>query len=431
MPILLIVSVILMIWFNYKITQRIINVITVLTLPYAVLIPINNYVMYRFGFYLIKDEVILMILGAFLCIFIGSLIADIPYSKKHDKKGGGSQIVNIGRAVKSEKESRYKWAAMIRYVWFVNILTFFRLLLIILRRGLNYIGTEDFSGALTSGLLGHLFLSITPLVPILLYYWLNHKRSIQYLITAIVSVALFFLTFVKYHVIGIAVASYLLISYENRKYIRKGGIILVAGGTAVFILNYFFSFFLRGVASNVNSNYYFFHFWNYASGSFIYDNRIFEQGIRVGTSIFYKLGTFIFAPVNLFTNAIFNYRFFPHEPQPHYLVATNGQIGNVVDAIGYLYPSKGTIIDIFIFAIIMLFIGCVFTLIYNHNADTARKRNTYPTVMVYFLSYFVFLSFFGTFYINSVPYEILFWCWLMMKIFDKRVRFVLGSRRIL
>ena len=45
-------------------------------------------------------------------------------------------------------------------------------------------------------------------------------------------------------------------------------------------------------------------------------------------------------------------------------------------------------------------------------------------MLAYFMTYFVFLSFFGTFYINLVPYEILFWCWVMMFVFDKRNIFI-------
>lgn len=424
MPAILFLSSLLMIWINYRITNRAVNVISVLIFPYAILVPLNNYVMYRFGFYKISDEVIVMIIGAFICVFIGSIAADSLRFRIKNEVNEASIVKEAG------KEDTYRWGKMFHFTLFVDAVTLIRFLIIVKSHGVSYIGSEAFSGVLTSGPLGHLLLSITPLLPPMFFYWLKHKYKIKYLIVFGISIVLFFLTFVKYHVIGIVIATYLFTAYEDREYFRKGGILLLITGIAIFVLNYLLSFFLRGVAGNVSSRYYFLHFWNYSAGSLIYDNRIFGQGVRVGTSIFYKLGTFLFAPINLFTSALFGYRFFPHENQFHYPVGSNGEVGNVVDAIGYLYPSRGTVSDMILFAVIMVIIGWLLTHIYNSHSVSCEKRGVYPTFLAYFLSYFISLSFFGTFYINSIPYEILFWSWLMMKIFDDRVVIRFGKARL-
>ena len=177
---------------------------------------------------------------------------------------------------------------MLRYAWIVIAVVGLRLVYHILTKGFYYLGSEKFSGVLTSGIAGHFFLTSTPLIPIMFYYWLVNKKEKRYLITTVLLTALFFMTFVKYHVISIIIATYLLASYENKRYLRPGAIFLTIGAAGAFIFNYLVSFLLRGVIGNVRTSYYFQHLWGYISGSLIYDNYIFDKGIRVGTSIFYK-----------------------------------------------------------------------------------------------------------------------------------------------
>ena len=290
--------------------------------------------------------------------------------------------------------------------------------------GMAAVGQEAFSGYLTSGIPGHIFLSSAPLVPVMFYYWLKNPGRIRYLLAVLCLTGLFFMTLVKYHVISVAIATYFLAAIEDKKYLKTGGLLLGAAGTSVFVLNYFISFLVRGVAGNIDNSFYMNHFWNYAAGSLVYDNRIFINGIRTDVSIFYKLGSFVAAPVNLFLYGLFGLRLFPHDTLKHYLVASNGEKGNVVDAIGYLFPSKGSMVDILVFGLVILLFGALFSWIYHSLYLKSIRENRLPVMLAYFMTYFVFLSFFGTFYINLVPYEILFWCWVMMFVFDKRNIFI-------
>ena len=415
----------IMIIADNKITHRWINITTVLAIPYALIIPINNFFMVKYGFYEISDNVMWMLMGGIFCVFLGSIVAH--YLHSYRKSANGLHI-----NIKTQNKMDYiKWEAMLHYAWAVIVLTTIRLIYIILKRGLPFLGGEEFSGMLTSGLLGHFLLTSTPLIPVIFYYWLVNKKEKRYFLTALLMVLLFFMTFVKYHVIGIIIATYLLVSFENQKYIKPGAILLGLLATGAFIFNYIVSFFLRGVIGNVRTSYYFQHLWGYISGSLIYDNYIFEKGVRVGTSILYKLGTFLSSPINLFLNVLTGIRLFPHTKQAHFLIGSNGERGNVVDAIGYLFPSKGSIADLFAFCLVMIIIGYVFFFLFNTRSYKSERKKVFPVSLIYFLTYFVALSFFGTFYINSVPYEILFWCWFMMLIFDKRTNIHLGSKRII
>ena len=76
------------------------------------------------------------------------------------------------------------------------------------------------------------------------------------------------------------------------------------------------------------------------------------------------------------------------------------------------------------FGIVILLLGALFSWIYHSLYLKSIRENRLPVMLAYFMTYFVFLSFFGTFYINLVPYEILFWCWVMMFVFDKRNIFI-------
>ena len=398
-------------------SRRVLNVVAVLIIPYAVLAPVNNYIMTGFGFYPINDEVLWMLLGAFVCFFLGSAAVDSFFSLRQLP---GDTELREGR----DGISNINWNAMFFYALAVSLITFLRLAYYVRGHGLAAVGQEAFSGYLTSGIPGHIFLSSAPLVPVMFYYWLKNPGRIRYLLAVLCLTGLFFMTLVKYHVISVAIATYFLAAIEEKKYLKTGGLLLGAAGTSVFVLNYFISFLVRGVAGNIDNSFYMNHFWNYAAGSLVYDNRIFINGIRTDVSIFYKLGSFVAAPVNLFLYGLFGLRLFPHDTLKHYLVASNGEKGNVVDAIGYLFPSKGSMVDILVFGIVILLLGALFSWIYHSLYLKSIRENRLPVMLAYFMTYFVFLSFFGTFYINLVPYEILFWCWVMMFVFDKRNIFI-------
>lgn len=398
-------------------SRRGLNVVAVLILPYTLLVPINNYVMVRFGFYPISDEVLWMLLGAFICFFLGSAAVDSFFSLR--------QISGELKPQKDSSISYMNWDAMFFYACAVILITLLHLLSYVRGHGMASLGEEVFSGYLTSGILGHIFLSAAPLVPVMFYYWLKNPKKLRFLLAVLCLTGLFFMTMIKYHVISIAIATYFLVALEDEKYLKIGGFLLIAAGTSVFMMNYFISFLVRGVAGNINNSFYMNHFWNYAAGSLIYDNRIFVNGIRTGVSIFFKLGSFVIAPVNLFLVGVFGLRLFPYDIQRHYLVADNGEKGNVVDAIGYLFPSRGPLADVLLFGLVMLLLGALFSWISHSIYLRSVRENRFPVTLAFFMTFFVFLSFFGTFYVNLIPYEILFWCCVMMFVFDRRNVFIM------
>lgn len=413
----------LMIWTEYKITNRLINIISVFAIPYMLIIPLNNWIMTSFGFYEISNNVILMIFSALVLIFIGSLISNF---KKIKFNIGGNLVTDFKNYISKPKEKKdsgnnkfqfYKIDKMRNYIFIIELITFCRLLYIIMTHGFYFLQNDEFSGVLIKGILGHLFLTIYPLIPIVFYYWLKHKDEWTYLLSTVFGITLLFFTFVKYHSIGMVLLIYLFVSMEDHKYLFKGATFVGIVICSLFILSYFAVFFVRGITSVVSVNYYFNHLWNYIAGSLIYDNLIFTDGVRVGTGLLYKIGTFVLTPLNLFLLKFFNIELCPHEVLAHLPVGTNGEEGNVVDAFGYLFPSKGSIYEILAWGIFLIVVGVVFALIYN---NLLKNKDEFSISICIFLTFFIAFSFFGTFYIHFLCWEVLMWSFIIPKFFDGR-----------
>ena len=399
----------------YYISHDMINIVSVFTVPYMLIIPINNLFMVHRGFYLISDQVIYLISGSLFCIFIGYILTN-SYLKVHKRK-------NIYREQQIElKFSQYKMQGMLKYVLFAEIIVLIRLSLIILQNGIAYISNESFSGHMLRGPLGHLLLTIYPLVPILFLYWLKDKRQFPYLIATVLCVGLLFTTFVKYHVIGIAVLIYLFVSLEDRKYLHKGLIMVSAVAISAFVLNYFISFALRGIVSRVAQDYYVNHLWNYMAGSLIHDNWIFTRGTFIGLSTIWKITRAIITPLNALVSALFGVEMTTPKvvnPVGMVSVGSNGEVGNVLDTFGWFFPSKGSLPEIIFTFLFFVFIGCFFTLVYN---NSMRKNNTFYITISVMLTFFCFFSFFAEFY-NLLPcWEILVYSIIIPKFFDRRIK---------
>ena len=59
------------IYIQYKREKNVINLVSLLMAPYAVLVFLNNFFMYKIGFNKIEDEVLVMLLLTFICFFLG------------------------------------------------------------------------------------------------------------------------------------------------------------------------------------------------------------------------------------------------------------------------------------------------------------------------------------------------------------------------
>lgn len=398
--IFLIVTVSLIVFQRYR-ERRWLNLISLLMTPYVIIVFFNNYFVYKIGFYKISDEVILMLLMAFVAFFLGALAFTCKLKPHAESR-------NI-EMLQQYDMKKIKWFLYI--VGVVGLLKAF----ILYRQGV-YLSemADDSEGVMGNGIVAHMLLATYSVLPIYFLNW-TYKKSLKELVPILLILIVAFSSLVKYNVIGPIVMLFIFVSMYKTSLLKKASIGMVSFVVLFFVANYALGFAIYG--TEVDTFFYIGHFWKYFSGSVIYDNYIFTTGIRIDTSIFYKLMTFLFALPNMFLGKFFDVTLFPHIGQYLRDVSNFGEQSNVVDVIGYLYPSKGSFDDIILFLIVVFFTGLFFSYLYKRCLE---RKNKYDTFIANVLTYFVFLSFFAPFFVLSNVWEIIVWALVMPPLFYKR-----------
>lgn len=381
---------------------RWLNLISLLMAPYVVIVFFNNYFVYKIGFYKISDDVILMLLMAFVAFFCGSLL----FKYKHKPHSEDDNL----KILEHYNINKIKW-----FLYVVGIIGLIKAI-ILYRDGVIFNEDADSEGIMGNGIVAHMLLATYSVLPIYFLYW-TYKRGTVRLIPVVLIIVVAFSSLIKYNVIGPVVSLFIFVSIYRTSLLRKSSAFMGVFVIVFFVFNYALGFAIAGVSDEIGPEFYMGHFWKYFSGSVIYDNYIFTTGIRVDTSIFYKLMTFIFALPNMFLGKFFDIALFPHISQQMRDVSDFGEGSNVVDAIGYLYSSKGDFSDVLLYIIVFFFIGILFSYLYKSHLE--RKR-VFDTFLANFLTYFVFLSFFAPFYVLTNPWEIIVWALLLPPLFVKR-----------
>ena len=112
----------ILIWLSYIQNRKLLNPMSIITIPYMFIIPINNWIAIKYGFYPINDETIIMHMVAFIMFFSGSSVISIStleYTKDE-----------IGR--KLNKFNFYNMNAMCNYALAVESVIAVRAIKIIL-----------------------------------------------------------------------------------------------------------------------------------------------------------------------------------------------------------------------------------------------------------------------------------------------------------
>lgn len=420
----------------------------ILTFPYVAIIVVNNLIAVHWGFYKISVSTITFLgisFGLFLLgilfyrfknrIFRRKNVTDFVQSikleyyqlkekwvSKKTSPNKNSEKIHSRKQKKGENKEAvlkfefYNMPAILKYAVICEGIITIRVLYIILKYGFAFFAADENEGYLMTGILGHLLLTLYVVIPILFYYWLRYKKNILFLISSLYGIGLFFLTFVKYHSICLIVLIYIFIVCEDKKYLKKGIIIIASTCILAFILSYSVTFISRGTAKDVDISFYIYHLWKYVGGSVINDNHIFTDGIRIDVSFFFKIGTILFALPNMFINKIFGTQFFVMESLPMLQVADMEERSNVVDFIGYMYPSKGEFLEIVCFGIFMIGFGFLSQHFYACN-EKAKKGFYLPTSV--YLTFFCFFSFFSTYGTLSTVWEILVMSYIIPHFFRK------------
>ena len=409
LSLLFVIIGLILIGIQTKRENSLINLITLFVGPYVVIVLINNLFAYKAGFYIISSNVLLMLMSTFFFFTIGTYIAT------------PTMMPRIEEADNDFRVEQYRMNGMINVLLIIGVIGIFKLLLTIRAGSFSSSGFESSEGLMGLGIVGHALLLSYSISPIVFLYWIDHKKNLKALVSIILIAVVTFSSFIKYNILGFVVSLFIFVTIYKKSIARKGLIILIGSVAGIFVLNYFLGFILRGIS--VQSSFYTNQFWDYTAGSVIYDNYIFRIDLEgSGNSLFYRLGTFIFALPNMFLNRFFGFTVFPHVQKAARQVGTMyGQTSNVVDAIGYLFP-KGDVFQIIIFYFLQIVFGVLFMRIYCRQ----MRKNRFNTFSCNFSTYFVFFSFFGNFYINSAPWEILVYSLIIPNLFLIRTNVLKG-----
>ena len=384
-----------------------INPFSVLCTPYLVVVIANKLIGEKMGFFAIGDKTLFVVGLGLVSFFFGCCIISVYRSPIFH--------TNI-REDNSFKLENYRIRAILYYCSLITAIGVIKALYLFLTMGIAGLTRE---GALVSGVVGHLLFTVYPLQPILLYYWLKNRSRTIYLLTYLAFLLIIFCSSVKYHVIGIVVESYLFIALTERKYLKKGAMTMVLFTALLFAMNYVIDFINNNIYGKVNNSFYFNHFWKYMAGAVINGDRYFSGEIGGVVSVFYKLMSFVIALPNMFIYFITGEKLFVFEGIRMTSVSSIGESSNVVDAISYLYPIKENVTEIATFILIFIAFGAIMEMLFFNSVRKAGNLQVFPATI---FTFFLFFSFFGTFYINSMPWEIAVYSGIIPVVFNKRTR---------
>ena len=314
--IFLVTIIILIVYQKYR-EGRWLNLISLLMSPYVIIVFFNNFFVYKLGFYKISDNVILMLLMAFVSFFLGSMLFKAK-SQPHSEEMNTIML------------EKYNMKKIKLFLYFVGVLGILKAFVLYMQGAyLNDMG-DDSEGIMGNGIVAHLLLASYSVLPI---YFLDctYNKKVKDIIPVVLVILVAFSSFIKYNVLGPIVTLFIFVSLYRSTLLKKASIGLAFFVLIIFMANYLIGFIISG--SDVDPSFYIGHFWKYFAGSVIYDNYIFTTGIRVDTTFFYKILTFFFALPNMFFKIIFDEEYFPHIGQSMRDVSDFGEESNVVAVI--------------------------------------------------------------------------------------------------
>lgn len=411
---LFLVEVTLFVWIQYKREGNILNLISVLMAPYAVIVFANNCFMYRLGFNRISDNSLMLYMTAFACFFVGSVLTS------------PGPLLWVDENDNEDRFKLYDINSMIIFLLIIGVISILKLFIEFRSGTFNTSNFSDAQGLMGNGIIGHLLLLSYSILPIVFLYWTYNRKKISAFFAVLLIVIATFSTFVKYNIIGLAVSLFLFILIYKKSALKKAVIILLTFTVIAFVGNYALGFFINKVTAS--TSFYLNHLWVYTGGSLIHSNDVFTIGMNTHIDLIDKVLVCIMALPRMFIQKFTGVNIFPyHVMEERSIGNTYDKTTNVLDAISYFYPSKGSIIEIILFFAFLVLIGFTFSLIYNVN----KKANVFNTAGANFLTYFVFFSFFGTFYVYPGPWEIMVYSLVIPNLFirSKKVRIIFGHNK--
>lgn len=401
--IVFIASFLFLLAFNRKIKGVVLDGFFYVMAPYVVIITINNVIMTNHTFYAVKDYVIDAHTVALYVFFIGSLFG-FAFSKQW-------KFV-IGKIHRPERIINLKKIKIVAVVTHLVVLV--DICMRYIRNGLESLVSD--SKEFNAGFLaGHALILLVPLAIILLYNAIDHTDKVA-LIQGVISMALIFTSFVKYHIIGAMLAVFIYLAIKKPKIIIKMGIVITGLIVAVFVGNYIISFAVRN-STAIDQNFYLYHLWKYIGGSSInFDavNRMYPYPSKQGLSIALWILQNVMSFPNMFIAKIIGHNIPDYMMQvPYIAVGTTYETSNVISMIASIYIQS----NIVEYIVILFFWGAI--------VEYARERcfnttNECKRIILCIFIAFNLLSFFGSFFVKSATWEMMIDTMLLFLVFHTR-----------
>ena len=382
---------------EYKLTKRWFTPSALLGWPFLVVILMTNLIGEKYEFYSISLNTIDQIIIGIILFSLGSIFANIIKGSNKNK---------FYKLSKYNGDLDGRINSIVNYTYVVVVITLIRLIIYMNKYGVNnFIATDGAEGILMSGIFSHLLLSVYPLTAIITSYAIR-KKKYSYLIPVISIIGLVYFTFVKYHLIVLVLIIIIYLNIENPKMFYKTIPVLIIAPIIIFIINYLSKFNASGV--QVKEGYIFNHLINYLSGGLIY-NSVNPNFVYNNYGIS-EIVIMIFMVIpNLFTNFLFGFKYYAYEPLPFVSMGLNGEVGNVLNTISFLFTSREFIATCFIIIVWGFILGLLYTKV---------KINYSLLATVYS---FTLLSFYATFYVLTPPWEMIIFSIIMPRLFMKKI----------
>ena len=282
----------IIVFLEYRKQRNVINPISLLMIPYLLLVFFNNTIAHRIGFYKVDDKILIMYSLSFIFYYIGTILASLNTKK-----------LDLNEEDNKFRFLNYKINLMTNILLGIGLISLIKLLYLIKKFSFS-----EFEGMMGNGMTGHLMLLSYSLSPIVFLYWLYNKKKLKCLVAIVLILITTFSTFIKYNVIGFIINIFIFISLYKKSILKKAITILIFLVLFLFCFNYIIGFYLSNLSAP--SEFYFRHFLVYIFGSTINANHIFLEGINTHLTLFYKIMIFIFALPNMFFNKIIGRTFF-------------------------------------------------------------------------------------------------------------------------
>lgn len=376
----------------------------VVFMPIAIIILINNIFAYRYGFFKISDNVLILLIFTKIIFYIFSFWSQLIFSR------GISRMNSRVKFIKIEDQH------MIRitfFMWVSILVSLIKLIPVLSRFGMLLLTNEELIRTYYfNGISAHLMIANMVVFPV---YYANQNKFMHKLTMGTYLILLFFVG-VKYYVIITILATYFYISLGKKRAkitatTFKQLINMVLIISIVFFGSYLFQFCILGLPIGFTE--LFVHLWKYTAGPLI------ALGNQQYYFDLYTMINFIFRPFfnvySIITNQGIEYS---KTLVDYHQVHVSGSTANVTGVIGILFAAESKLLYFMFISLWSVFFNAVYY-ICKVKINDVRYRVFLSVTFAYgLLSFFSVYSTLLTFW-ETLVYPFILYTIIFYKVKDK------------